>query len=76
VINGSKGDDNLDGSNQKKETNVTVAKKLGKKNECHHGQQIGRFLAINTTCHAMPFASHTTMLKNVTTYKLKGDEHH
>jgi hypothetical protein len=56
--------------------NVTVAKILKKRNECHHGQKIGRFLAINITCHAMPFASHTTMLKKVTTYKLKVDEHH
>lgn len=58
MINGSKGDDNLDGSNQKKEMNVTIAKKLGNKNECHHGQQIGRFLAINIL--AMPCHLHHT----------------
>jgi energy-converting hydrogenase Eha subunit B len=56
--------------------NFTIAKKLGKWNECHNGQQTGRFLAINIICHAMPLASHTTMLKSVTTYKLKGDKHH
>ncbi len=40
LMDKKKGDDNFDGSNQRKEMNVTVANNLEKRNECHHGQQI------------------------------------